>query len=484
MTAPPWRPPAKRRRRHRRRDRRRPPPPRPPPTPRYPATGGGAALDGRRVRRPGPKTAGGTAGGAGTATGRSPRRTPKAGAAKSGTRRTAGGTRRASAPSGAAPAADNGGATDVGVTADSIRFGSISGNNTPLGNLISQPVTTAVFATMRAVNDAGGVFGRKMVISDCDDSGDVTRFRACYRKLIDEAKIFSFITSVTWGTGEVHGDLARDKIPWIGSWGFYTSEWKDPWMFPVHLSTVTEARATAGWVRDVLKPKSVGILYLNTPEQQLAKAALRQVLDPAGIKVVREIPQEIDTPDESSNVFSMRAANPDHIIHFSWPPPMIKFIVDSAQQGYWPPMGISGNHLIGEQIGRLVGEWPKKGMYSITSYKLWGSGDEYQAIMDKYAPQMKKLHHHQTQEGYVGVKIAADAAKANGPNLTRESIIKTLESRRWDFGPGLGQSVLWGPGNHDTMRCEYMMQYNSSDTGSYKVFVPEARKPYVCDDGK
>ncbi len=445
-----------------------------------PATGGGGAPTAGRSSA-GTNTAGGAPGSGGTATAATPG-TPRAGAAKSGT--PTGGAAGGQAPSGVAAATDNGGATDVGVTADSIRFGSISGNNTPLGNLISQPVTTAVFATMRAVNDAGGVFGRKMVISDCDDSGDVTRFRACYRKLIDEAKIFSFITSVTWGTGEVHGDLARDKIPWIGSWGFYTSEWKDPWMFPVHLSTVTEARATAGWVRDVLKPKSVGILYLNTPEQQLAKAALRQVLDPAGIKVVREIPQEIDTPDESSNVFSMRAASPDHIIHFSWPPPMIKFIVDSAQQGYWPPMGISGNHLIGEQIGRLVGEWPKKGMYSITSYKLWGSGDEYQAIMDKYAPQMKKLHHHQTQEGYVGVKIAADAAKANGPNLTRESIIKTLESRRWDFGPGLGQSVLWGPGNHDTMRCEYMMQYNSSDTGSYKVFVPEARKPYVCDDGK
>lgn len=408
-------------------------------------------------------------------------------AAGNGGARTAAGNAPAAGSIGANPTpagVDNGGATDVGITADSIRFGSISGNNTPLGNLISQPVTTAVFATMRAVNDAGGVYGRKFVISDCDDSGDVTRFRSCYRKLVDEAKIFSFITSVTWGTGEVHGDLARDKVPWIGSWGFYTSEWKDPWMFPVHLSTVTEARATAGWVRDILKPKSIGILYLNTPEQQLAKASLHQVIDPAGIKVVREIPQEIDTPDESSNVFSMRAANPDHIIHMSWPPPMIKFIVDSANQGYWPPMGISGNHLIGEQIGRLVGEWPKKGMYSITSYKLWGSGDEYQAIMDKYAPQMKKLHHHQTQEGYIGVKIAAESMKANGPKLTRDSIIKTLESRKWDFGPGMGQSVLWGPGNHDTMRCEYMMQYNSSDTGSYKVFVPEPRKPYICDDGK
>jgi ABC-type branched-subunit amino acid transport system substrate-binding protein len=445
------------------------------------ATGGGSATVGGTGSSAGTRAASGTAGGATTGNAASGGGTAAAQGGKTPAAAAAAGTIGANP----APApADNGGATDVGVTADSIRFGSISGNNTPLGNLISQPVTTAVFATMRAVNDAGGVYGRKFVISDCDDSGDVTRFRSCYRKLVDEAKIFSFITSVTWGTGEVHGDLARDKIPWIGSWGFYTSEWKDPWMFPVHLSTVTEARTTAGWVRDILKPKSICILYLNTPEQQLAKASLHQIIDPAGIKVVREIPQEIDTPDESSNVFSMRAANPDHIIHMSWPPPMIKFIVDSANQGYWPPMGISGNHLIGEQVGRLVGEWPKKGMYSITSYKLWGSGDEYQAIMDKYAPQMKKLHHHQTQEGYIGVKIAAEAMKVNGPKLTRDSIIKTLESRRWDFGPGMGQSVLWGPGNHDTMRCEYMMQYNSSDTGSYKVFVPEPRKPYVCDDGK
>jgi ABC-type branched-subunit amino acid transport system substrate-binding protein len=451
-------------------------------TPGSPAASTGGATAGVGAGSSGAKAATGTA--AGGATGSA---SPAAagGAAAAGAKAPAAKAAAGSIGANPAPApANNGGATDVGITADSIRFGSISGNNTPLGNLISQPVTTAVFATMRAVNDAGGVYGRKFVISDCDDSGDVTRFRSCYRKLVDEAKIFSFITSVTWGTGEVHGDLARDKIPWIGSWGFYTSEWKDPWMFPVHLSTVTEARATAGWVRDILKPKTIGILYLNTPEQQLAKASLHQVIDPAGIKVVREIPQEIDTPDESSNVFSMRAANPDHIIHMSWPPPMIKFIVDSANQGYWPAMGISGNHLIGEQVGRLVGEWPKKGMYSITSYKLWGSGDEYQAIMDKYAPQMKKLHHHQTQEGYIGVKIAADSMKANGPNLTRDSIIKTLESRKWDFGPGMGQSVLWGPGNHDTMRCEYMMQYNSSDTGSYKVFVPEPRKPYVCDDGK
>jgi ABC-type branched-subunit amino acid transport system substrate-binding protein len=250
-------------------------------------------------------------------------------------------------------------------------------------------------------------------------------------------------------------------------------------MFPVHLATVTEARAAAAWARDIIKPKTVGILYLNTPEQQLAKAALHQVLDPAGIRVVREIPQEIDSPDESSNVLSMRSANPDMIIHFAWPPPIIKFMVDASQQGYWPPMGVLGNHFLGEQIGRLVGEWPLQGTWSISSYKIWGT--EYLAIMDKYAPQMRKLNHHNTQSGYVGVKIFADAAKALGPNLTRDGIIKVLESRRWDMGPGLGQTVLWAPGDHDTMRCEYVFKYNSTETGSNKVFIPDPRQFEACD---
>lgn len=367
------------------------------------------------------------------------------------------------------------------MTANSIKFGSISGNNTPLGNLISQPVTTAVFASMRAINDAGGIFGRKMNIVDCDDAGDVTRFRACYRKLIEQEKIFSFITSITWGTGEVHGDLARDKIPWVGSWGFYTSEWKDPWMFPVHMASVHEAHAGATWVRDIRKPKTVGILFLNSPEQHIAKAALHQIFDPAGIKVVREIPQEIDTPDEPNNVLSMRAANPDHIVYFSWPPPVIKFMIDAAQQGYWPPMGISGNHLIGEQVGRLIGDWPKQGSWHITTYKSWSESSEYLATVEKYAPQMRKLHHHITQSGFVGVKLAAEAAKALGPKLTRDGLIKALESRKWDMGPGMGQEVFWSPGEHDTMRCEYMFKYNSSDTGSFKAFVPDPDRFRICD---
>jgi ABC-type branched-subunit amino acid transport system substrate-binding protein len=381
------------------------------------------------------------------------------------------------------PAAGGGalGSPEVGVTPTEIKFGSISGVNTPLGNIIASPVTSTVNAMFKSINDAGGVLGRKLSITDCDDAGDVGRFRACFRKLTEEDKIFSLFTSVTWGSGEASGDLARAKIPWIGSWGFYTAEWKDPWMFPIHMASQHEAHGAALYARDVLKPKTVGILYLNSPEQLQAKKNIHEVLDPAGIKVVRELSQEIDTPDESSNVLNMRAGNPDHILAFSWPPPVTKFIVDAAQQNYWPPKGLNSNHYAIEAIQELIGDFPKKGLYTITNFKVWSDNAEYLAIMRKYAPQLMKKHHHKTQGAYVAARTFAEAAKQIGPELTRAKIVQKLESQPWDAGPGLGVQFYWKAGNHDTARCEFMWKYTANPTGSQRVWEPAPEGYDICD---
>lgn len=381
---------------------------------------------------------------------------------------------------GAAPG--NLGSPDVGVTPTEIKLGSISGVNTPLGNIIASPVTATVNAMFKSINDAGGVLGRKLTITDCDDAGDVGRFRACFRKLVQEDKIFSFFTSVTWGSGEVHGDLAGAKIPWVGSWGFYTSEWKDPWMFPIHMASQHEAHGAAIYARDVLKPKTVGILYLNSPEQLQAKKNIHQVLDPAGIKVVRELAQEIDTADESSNVLSMRAADPDHIIAFSWPPPVTKFIVDATQQGYWPPKGLDSNHYAIEAIQELIGDFPTKGLWTITNFKVWSDNAEYLAILRKYAPQLMKKHHHKTQGAYVAARTFTEAARQIGPDLTREKLVQKLESQPWDAGPGLGVQFFWKAGNHDTARCEYMWKYTGQPTGSQRVWEPAPEGYNICDN--
>jgi ABC-type branched-subunit amino acid transport system substrate-binding protein len=389
---------------------------------------------------------------------------------------------------------DNGGATDVGVSATEIKLGTISDNGAPLGNIVTIPVVTTVIGMMRAVNDTGGIYGRKVVVQDCDSAGDLTRFRACFKKLVEQEKIFAFITSITWGTGEVHADLAKAKIPWFGSWGFFTSEWKDPWMFPAHMASVHEAHANSIYVRDVFKLKTVGILYLNIPEDRAAVKAMHDIFDPAKIKVVKEIPLEVEDPNETANVVAMRSANPDQVIHFAWSPPMVKWMLGAHDQGYWPPMGVSGNHFAADALGPLVGDWPLKGMWTITSYKVWSDNPEYLAVMAKYAPEMKTKIHHITQTAYAGSRVFISTAKQVGPNLTRERMMDMWESRPWDGGPGMGVTFTWkpeakgarngtggDPAAHDTMRCEYQFKYNKSQAGDYKVWVPAPERYDICD---
>jgi ABC-type branched-subunit amino acid transport system substrate-binding protein len=367
------------------------------------------------------------------------------------------------------------------VTADSISLGSISSQSASMSRYIAGPVTKAALAMIANINDNGGILGRKLKLDDCDDAADLTRFRACYRKLVQQEKVFTLVTSMTFGSGEVHGDLARDRIPWIGDIGWYGSSWTDPWMVPMYFSAVNDASAVAQWLVKSVHPKNVGILYLNTPEMKLAREEMTRVLTANGIKVGLSIAQELDTADESGNVLQMRSAGVDHISHFSWPPPVAKFLIDSAQQGYWPEKGVSGNHMVIEAIPGIVGSWPLKGWWSSSTYHVWGS--EYEAITKKYAPNLSTLHHHNTQTAYIALRLLKQAAEEVGPNLTRDGLMKQFESHPWDAGPDLGQSFLWKPNVHDTLRCEYMFKYSSTDEGSFKVWQPVPADQFrTCGD--
>jgi ABC-type branched-subunit amino acid transport system substrate-binding protein len=399
----------------------------------------------------------------------------------------------ATSPVATAAGGDNGGATDTGVSATEIKLGTVSDDGLVLPEIVTIPVVASVVAMFDSVNDKGGIFGRKVSISKCDAAGDLTRFRGCFKKLVEEDKVFSFITSITWGTGEVHADLAKSKIPWFGSWGFFTSEWRDPWMFPTHMASIHEAHANSLWVRDKLKPKTVGILYLNIPEDKSATEEMKKIYEKAGIKVVKEIPLEITDPNLDADVIAMQTAKPDHIVHFAWSPPAVGFMLAAEKQGYWPPLGMSGNHFAAEALGEFIGDYPLKGMWTITTFKVWSENSEYLSVLDKYSPQTKLKIHHITQSGYAGARIFIEAAKKAGPKLTRQSMIDAFESQPWDAGPGLGVTFTWGPSAdarakgteavaHDKLRCEYQFKYNASKASNQlNVWAPAPEGYEVCD---
>jgi hypothetical protein len=235
----------------------------------------------------------------------------------------------------------------------------------------------------------------------------------------------------------------------------------------------------------VIKPKTYGLICLTSPEMQLACNQVQRVMDTAGAKMVKRADVSISETSMSAYVLAMRAANPEHIIHYVINPATIaKFIVEAAQQGYYPPKGISGNHLAAEVLGSLFGQWPVNRYWTNTTYKLWGP--EFIATMNKYARGNRGINHHIVQAGYVGANIFALAAKAIGPNLTRDRLMtqlgngdvyrsdSSLDQRfSWSQGERTGDNwnKEWGQGR------EFMYKYTSTNTVSNPDGSPNGFSP-------
>jgi len=380
-----------------------------------------------------------------------------------------------------------GGATDIGVDRDQIKLGIVTSHGLALANLIMTPFLNGVRGTVTAINDRGGILGRRMVMTDCDDgTGEVSRSKACVKKMVVEDKIFSLLGFMSWGSASIHDDLAQYRLPLVGTWAYSQTEWRDPFMFPTHMSMIHEAMAGAHWAADVIRPKTYGLICLTSPEMQLACNEVRKIMDAGGSKLVKRADLSISETSMSAYVLAFRAANPDHIIHYVInPATMAKFMVEAAQQGYYPPMGISGNHLAAEILGSLFGKWPVGRYWTNTTYKLWGP--EFMSIMSKYARGNRGINHHIVQAGYFGALEFERAAKAVGPNLTRQRLIAQLDNgdvyamdasldQRFAYTPAERAGDNW---NHDWgQNREFMYEYTSTNTvadpdGSPGGFAPD-----------
>jgi ABC-type branched-subunit amino acid transport system substrate-binding protein len=384
----------------------------------------------------------------------------------------------------AAPAAKAGGkenyASDVGVTKDTIKIGIINmaSATRSLGPVISVPSEKVVDSAVKYINRNGGVAGRKLQLVTCDDGGNVSRARACYERL--KGEVFAFVPSESWITDTIHDTQKKDGVPWL-SWGWFKSEYENPLMFPCHANGVREAVAMSKWVADVIKPKTVGILYLNVAEDIAASNEAKKVLDSRGIKVVQSVAQEWDSPDESQHVLSMRAADPDHVMAFSWPAPMAKFFHDARGQNWSPPKGYSANHMIADPgYGPVFTDYIKDRLYGITSWLTAGDstpetklyqeetrrnyGDSMLGFKWRYG-----MGHHISQSAWVCTRVLAKAAAELGPDLKRAAFMKVLESKGWDSG--LGVTLTWSPGDHSkepySFNTEFIYKWTGHKDGGW-----------------
>ena len=373
----------------------------------------------------------------------------------------------------------NGGVTDIGVTADKITIGGVWFHESYLDRY-SRVAEHATRAFFNEINRAGGVFGRKIDYVSCIDGGDSSRARACFKDLVENKKVFMLGPSVSWSTGTIQDYVKQQKIPFVGSFGLYLEEYKNDnrYSFPTQVPVFDIARLFGKFLTENVKPKSVGISYLNIEAAQECMKGLEEYLSKAGVQVVAKVSNEFDEPDLTPQVLKMRQANPDIVAFCNDPVNNAKFVgVAARSQRYKPPMGWIGGWPTVPEFGKIVGDWGI-GHYGFSSvcYHEAPECDAdpdvrlFKAEVNKYYPGDLDRMHYYGQNLWCGAKMIVEGLKLAGPNLTREGLVNALDSGAFNGWACQGMQLFFKTGLRAGSRVGQMLQLDQS--GHWRLVRP------------
>ena len=380
--------------------------------------------------------------------------TGAAGAASAATATTLARGATKGASTAAAPAGGNGGATDVGVTATSIKVGGTFFNGGFLDKY-SQVSEQAASAYFNYINDQGGVFGRKIQYLTCDTAGQAQGTSSCVNKFINDDKVFALGPSLDFNLDTVPPTIEKAGVPWIGTSGLYAEEFKSPMMFPTQLVGADVGAEIATFAAHTLGAKTVGVSWVTIGAGPGCKQRVFDIAATLGIQVVVEAVNEDVNNGLSSQVDKIKAANPDAVLFCNDPVNTVKFIQAAGSKGYKAPKGFVGGFVAADDVPEAMGR-AGIGVYGFSSYDFYKAETpevkQYRQITEFYYPRI--FHHFYTQAAYTGAVVLVNAMKAAGPNLTRAKLLAALRATRSVASMGLSFDF----GNHGAVASGIMLQ--------------------------
>src|ERR1041384_299256 len=140
-------------------------------------------------------------------------------------------------------AGQNGGATDTGVTANSIKLATTV-VRTGQGAAFLGDVQPAMEAVVHRVNRLGGICGRLLDVKYVDDGWKADSGQRYIQDFIKSGYFAIPVGPSSEGLNAAvrAGDIDAAGIPVVGTDGMLISQYQDPWVWPVAVSTASSAR--------------------------------------------------------------------------------------------------------------------------------------------------------------------------------------------------------------------------------------------------
>jgi branched-chain amino acid transport system substrate-binding protein len=326
-----------------------------------------------------------------------------------------------------------------GVTDKEILIGSCSALEGPSHFLGTETVTGAN-AYFDSINESGGIDGRKLKLIAHDDSYDPTKTQACFDHLMSQ-HVFALAFFVGTPTAVKYVPMAEaNKIPLVGLFTgaqtLYTP--LRHWVVNVRASYFDETREQVDGLWNTLGFKKIGVIY---PEDAFGTTVLEGVktaLTAHNASAVAVGSYQRQTAQVDGAIDSVRAANPDAVVVVG-PSNTVAPILKQAHAKGWKPLFLTVSFVGTDELIQEAGA-DAEGVvitqvvqpYYLTDFKTVAA---YRRALGKYFPSAKP--NFVSLEGFVDAMVLAEGIKRAGKDLTREGLIRGLESIH-DEDLGLG----------------------------------------------
>jgi ABC-type branched-subunit amino acid transport system substrate-binding protein len=326
-----------------------------------------------------------------------------------------------------------------GVTDKEILIGSCSALEGPSHFLGTETVNGAK-AYFSMINDAGGVDGRKLKLIAYDDSYDPAKTEACFNKLMEQ-KVFALGFFVGTPTAVKYLPMAEsNKIPLVGLFTGAQTLYVPlrHWVLNVRASYFDETREQVDGLWGTLGYKKIGVIY---PEDAFGAAVLEGVktaLKAHGAEPIAIASYQRQTAQVGGAIDTVKAASPEAVVLVG-PANTVAPILKQSHAKGWKPLFLTVSFVGTDDLIQIAGS-DADGMvitqvvppYYLTDLKTVAL---FRRALAKYFPSAQP--NFVSLEGFVDAMVLVEGLKKAGKELTREGLIRGIESlHELDLGLG------------------------------------------------
>jgi ABC-type branched-subunit amino acid transport system substrate-binding protein len=355
-------------------------------------------------------------------------------------------------------------------------------------------VQTAMEAVVNKVNHAGGICGRRLVITYRDDGWSPTLGETFLKNFIQSGIFAIPVAPSSEGLNNLTNAhvISEKGVPVVGTDGMLISQYQQSWIWPVAVSTASSARLM------VLKAKALGMndytKYSIVFDKNYKFGV--EAADAFNAEVRRQFKHDVLGYNKDhncqQNFCGIEAGQPsygtdinrftggkthDSVVAMFLEPSTALVWMSSPDSPKPPNANNVDNPLVWGAQPLFTRDFAVKcqsscdGMSIWTGYKPPIENYQYDAKVRQFVTDMRStnpqadVYNAFAEGGYVGMELLVKALQKVGPYLTRARLRAVLDSITLQAGLTVDDNLRWTEGNHFAARC--MQQFTINYKGTF-----------------